>query len=118
MAFGEYECSLERARQRAQAYQADEAQQVYGWIEGGTVLGVCGFQVHKCKAEITKIAVAEHARGRGIGRSMVTGLREKAGLPIEAETDDDAVGFYQKCGFAAEEAAPKGGRRRWACLLK
>jgi len=115
MAFSEYERSFTRACKRAQAYQADAAQQVYGWIENSAVLGVCGFLPHEGEVEITGIAVAAHARKRGIGRAMITALREMQGLPMEAETDDDAVGFYLKCGFAVEEAASKGGARRWVC---
>jgi len=30
---------------------------------------------------------------------MITALREKYRMMIEAETDDDAIDFYRKCGF-------------------
>jgi GrpB-like predicted nucleotidyltransferase (UPF0157 family) len=37
-------------------------------------------------------------------------------LTITAETDDDAVGFYRKCGFNAT-AFQKHGIQRWNCVL-
>ena len=117
MAYSQYEHSLERAAKQAQAYSKNPAQQFYGWMEDGTVLGACGFLVHEDKLEITSIAVAEAARGRGIGNAMVDALRERTpALPIDAETDDDAIGFYRKCGFSAT-AIQKYGVRRWMCTL-
>jgi len=49
---------------------------------------------------------------------MVTALEEMYGLPIEAETDDEAVAFYRKRGFETTEFDhPKRGRR-YTCVLK
>ena len=76
-------------------------EQFFAWIENGEPLGICGFRPLQDKVEICHIAVVEHARGRGIGNSIVTALREKYAMALEAETDDDAVGFYRKCGFGA-----------------
>jgi len=98
------------------AYRRHAGWQFYGWMEEGTVLGVCGFEAHADYVEIIDISVAGQARGRGIGSAMVAALQEKYNMPVGAETGDGAVGFYRKCGFAATEIR-KYGVRRWACVL-
>ena len=92
----------------------------YGWIVNGEAMGICGFRVLNNKVEICHIAVSENSRRKGIGKAMIIALWDKYNMPIEAETDDDAVGFYKKCGFETtaiykEEGSTK--RRRWMCIL-
>jgi len=116
MAYSEYEESLERAVKRAQAYRENTAQYVYGWIEDGVVLGVCAFHIQPDKMIINGMAVAEHSRKNGIGRAMVTELQMKYSS-LEAETDDDAVGFYRKCGFIVSELPKVHDNCRWRCVL-
>jgi len=92
----------------------------YGWVEDGEPLGICGFRVLPETLEICHIAVAETARNEGIGAAMVFALREKYKKAIEAKTDDDAVGFYRKCGFRTTEFYKEydGQKyRRWTCIL-
>ena len=120
MSLSVYECSLERAALNAQSYMKNEAHESYGWVENGDILGVAGVLVHQEKIEITNISVAENARKRGIGRAMITALREKYKKLIEAETDDDAIDFYRKCGFETVALYKQYGNerfRRWTCIL-
>ena len=88
---------------------------LYGWLENGEVIGVCGFEVHTDWVEILNIAVKNDVRQRGVGKAMIDTLK-MYGKTIEAETDDDAVDFYRKCGF---ETTPiqKYNVRRWVCVL-
>ena len=115
-AFSIYGESLERAAQKAKSYLENDNQHIYGWLEDGVVKGVCGFIVHDNKIEIINIAVDENVRGQGIGRMMVFALRKKYDAIIEAETDDDAIDFYRKCGFETI-SFQKHGVRRWTCTL-
>jgi len=117
MAYSEYEESLERAVKRAQAHRENDAQYVYGWIERDFVLGVCAFQIQPDKVIINAIAVAKHSRKRGVGSAMVTALRGKYKKAIEAETDDDAVEFYRKCGFLVSALPKVYDNCRWSCVL-
>lgn len=117
MAYSEYEESLERATKRARAHRENAAQYVYGWIENSVVLGVCAFQLQSDKVTINGIAVAEHSRKRGIGGAMISALRKKYKMEIEAETDDDAVGFYRKRGFIVSELPRVYDNCRWSCTL-
>ncbi|HCS74324.1 MAG TPA: hypothetical protein DIW17_10670 [Clostridiales bacterium] len=116
ISYSVYECSPERAAIKAKAYKNDETQDIYAWVENGDILGVCGIIVHRNKIEITNISVSENNRHRGIGSSMITALQEKYEMVIEAETDDDAVDFYRKCGFETNDFQ-KQGFRRWNCIL-
>lgn len=97
-------------------YREHIAWQMYGWVENDEILGVCGFEVHADYLEILHVSVAEHARYHGIGRSMITALQKQYDMPIEAETDDEAVKFYRKCGFETS-AIQKYNVRRWTCVL-
>jgi inorganic pyrophosphatase len=97
-----------------------EGEQFYGWLENGEPVAVCGFRVLADKVEICHIAVVENTRRKGIGRAIVAILREKYNMTIEAETDDDAVEFYRKCGFettALYKEYDGEKYRRWTCVL-
>ena len=51
---------------------------------------------------------------------MITALCEKYRMIIEAETDDDAIDFYQKCGFETTAIYKQYGNerfRRWTCIM-
>ena len=115
-AYSVYEATPERMAQKAKEYLENVAQQLYGWFSNKTLLGVCGFIIHADKVEITNISVAEDARSRGVGSAMISSLQKMYKLTITAETDDDAIGFYRKCGFNAT-AFQKHGVQRWNCVL-
>jgi len=82
-----------------------------------SIVGVCVFDVSTSKVQILNIAVAEDSRTQGVGRKMIAALRDRYNTPIEAETDDDAVGFYRKCGFETT-VFEKHNTRRYACVLQ
>ena len=67
------------------------------------------------------IAVVPEARRSGVGRTMLRWLGDVERLrSLRAETNEDAVGFYRRCGFHAEPLPhPRfPAARRWACTLK
>lgn len=103
-------------KKEIERYIAYSELKLYGWVEDDIILGVAGFEIHKSRLEICHIAVLENTRHRGIGKKMISVLREKYKLPIEAETDDDAVEFYRKCKF---EITPiqKYNVTRYICVL-
>ena len=113
-----YDNSMENARKKAEEFRNHHNWGIYGWVENDEIVGICGFRVyHADHIEILNIAVCKNARGRGIGRAMVSALQNEFLLPLTAETDDDAVNFYRKTGFAVENASAKGGMPRFACVL-
>lgn len=71
--------------------------------------------------EIVYIATSEEAQQRGFGRALIrTARANHAGNDLLARTDDDAVEFYRKLGFAVT-AAPRDARwperQRYVCVL-
>lgn len=116
MAASAFDPSPEAMDYKASEFRRHESWQLYGWVENGMIVGVCGFEVHKDYVEILNIAVAESVRHHGIGGIMIATLWKKYEMAIEAETDDDAVDFYRKRGFTTT-AIQKYSVRRWTCVL-
>jgi ribosomal protein S18 acetylase RimI-like enzyme len=55
-------------------------------------------------AEIIGIAVSDDTRRKGIGKKLIQNVIESEGTErIKAQTDDDSIGFYRKCGFSEEK---------------
>ncbi len=69
---------------------------------------------------ITHIAVHPEWRGVGIGRRLIAFVRDDLRFgQLEAETDDDAVGFYRSCGFEIEPLGEKyPGVQRYKCVVR
>ena len=89
-----------------------------GWQDGEEILACAGAEkLSSSTIGVRSIAVAPAWRNRGVGRTLIDALAERAGAKrVVAETDDDAVGFYRRCGFAVEDAPPKFGRARYWCV--
>lgn len=53
------------------------------------------------RAIVRHIAVDAKCRRQGVGRAMIEHARTTYGTrSLVAETDREAVGFYERCGFA------------------
>ena len=89
-----------------------------GWQEGDEVLACAGAERHSSDTiGIRSIAVEPASRRRGLGRGLLDALAERMQAQrIVAETDDDGVAFYRRCGFVIEDASPKFGRARYWCV--
>lgn len=94
---------------------------VLGVVDDGSVVAFVAFDSKADPLTIEYIAVAESTQGRGHGRALVEAVRSRAGESmVYAQTDDDAVGFYRRLGFAVTERDrdPRWPeRRRYDCLL-
>ena len=109
--------SPEGVVKEAEMYMSSDKLNFYGWVEDGRVLGICGFEVHDDKVEIHLISVAEDRQKQGVGGAMVTALREMYSLPLEAETVEEAVGFYRKCGFVTTAFNHPEWGVKYTCVL-
>ena len=60
-----------------------------------------GYTVSGTEVTIRHIATASASRRTGIGTRLLAALQQSApgGLPIVAETDSEAIGFYRTNGF-------------------
>ena len=112
--------SAEATDKKMAEFQRRENWNLYGWLENNEILGVCGVEVYPDWVVIHNIAVDPNIRKRGIGKAMITAVQQKYKKTIKAETDDDAVGFYQKCGFETEgfmRTYNDGEYKRYKCVL-
>jgi N-acetylglutamate synthase-like GNAT family acetyltransferase len=88
-----------------------------GWQEGSQVIACAGAErLGAGTIGIRSIAVDPSWRGRDLGHALLDALADRLGAArVVAETDDDAVGFYRRCGFSVDDAPPKFGRARYWC---
>ena len=94
---------------------------VYVCEDQGVKTGMIILKLSDAIAEIIGIAVSEKDRHKGIGSKMIQFIMRSEGMErIEAQTDDDSIGFYRKCGFAEERITvdyPDGSVVRYNCVL-
>src|SRR5690554_4974734 len=70
-----------------------------GWLND-QLIGAYTIERDGMANQVTLIAVAPEFRRQGFGKTMLLdALRRSGRRPLTAETDDDALEFYKKCGF-------------------
>ena len=73
---------------------------IYGLTVDNQLVAVYTLRRVDLAMEITTLAVTQGHRRRGYGRrALADALRRAGRLPLIAETDEDALGFYKACGF-------------------
>ena len=99
-----YAPSYEKFAEKARFYLDDSSTAVYGYYENTVLLGVIVLQAKAPNiAEIVGIAVEHTFQHRHIGKELIQ-YAAAIGRYTElyAETDNDAVIFYERCGFETE----------------
>lgn len=110
----------ERVNKVYESYITNHRQQLYVWMENERVVGVIGIEkIGSGIYEIKHIATKRGKRGRGIGRKMIDQLiKVKKAEKLFAETDQDAVAFYRRCGFTVQSLGEKyPSVERFQCRL-
>jgi len=110
--------SPEGVAKEAEMYLSSDKLNFYGWVENSEVVGICGFEVHGDKVEIHLISVAGARQKQGVGGAMVAALQNMYDLPLEAETVDEAVGFYRKRGFETTAFQHPEWGIKYTCVLE
>ena len=109
----------ERLLSRAEKYQADDTVKVYAYSENGEYKGIIAFKIKEQTAEILGIAVNPEYQGKGIGSRLINYIFSKFAVnKVTAETDDDAIGFYKKYGFAVADINNKYDTKRYVCVCE
>ena len=110
----------EKFRERAKTYMADNLTDMYACFEGGCIAGVIAVKREPDEwAEVLGIAVNPDFRGHGVGTKLIDFvLCTLTCKGLAAETDDDAVGFYEKYGFEASAFLKNGVHRRYRCIYR
>ena len=102
-------------------YLSDTSKKVFVYEDRGKKTGLMVLKISEDAAEIIGIAVSEKLRRRGIGKQLILSAMELEGIgKIEAQTDDDSIGFYRRCGFSEEKSIidyPDGSVVRYNCIL-
>lgn len=105
-----------------EAFMRSSSVKVYMCHDVKKVVGILIIRIVCSRsAEIEGIAVSYEYRNRGIGKMLITEARKAERLKkIIAQTDEEAVGFYQSCGFQIEPERKEylnGSVVRYNCLL-
>jgi ribosomal protein S18 acetylase RimI-like enzyme len=79
------------------------------------LVGILGGKMKNNMAIIKHIAVSDAYRRQSIGKLLIQELLNQCSIGfLFAETDDEAVGFYEKCGFICKPVEGVYGKR-YAC---
>ena len=102
-------------------YLSDTSKKVFVYEDRGKKTGLMVLKISEDAAEIIGIAVSDNARRKGIGTQLIQRVMESEDLKsVKAQTDDDSIGFYRKCGFSDERIVieyPDGAAVRYNCVL-
>ncbi len=110
--------TFERLLIRAKKYQADDKSKVYAYSENGEYKGIIVFKTEDNTAEILDIAVKPEYQEKGIGSMLIDYIFSKFAVSkITAETDDEAVEFYKRCGFTITSVGEFCDTKRYFCKL-
>jgi len=119
-----YQPTWEKFISKAAEYMNSQTTSIFGYYLDGHIAGVIVINQDQKGGEfplIRGIAINYENRNQGIGRQLIQYACKVLGLSIlTAETDDDAVSFYIRCGFKTEEfmlTFDSGEYRRYKCVL-
>ena len=116
-----YHPSYEEYKAQIEDYLHDSSVKVFVCENHGKKTGMMVLKLTEAAAEIIGIAVSDNARRKGIGKQLIQRVMETEHLErIKAQTDEDSIGFYRKCGFSEERIVkeyPDGAVVRYNCAL-
>mgnify|MGYP003289434319 CR=1 FL=1 len=111
-----YDPSPERLKCRTEKYSADKNTFVYACKIDGVYAGIVVLKTENDTAEILDIALKPEYRKHGIGKSLIDFIFTQFPIDtITAETDDEAVEFYKRCGFNVIGFGMKCNNKRYIC---
>lgn len=112
-----YNPTQERLLNRAKKYQENENTNIYAYKDNGEHKGIVIFKIINNLATILDIAVKPEHQGQGIGSKLIDFIFNSFNVnSIIAETDDDAIGFYKKYGFAVADTKVKFDVKRYSII--
>ena len=113
-----YNPTPERLKHRAEKYTADSIVKAYACKNSEKYIGIVIFKTENGAAKILDIAVRPQYRKKGIDKSLIDFIFNQFSIDtIIAETDNDAIGFYQKCGFTITSVGAVCATERYFCQL-
>jgi ribosomal protein S18 acetylase RimI-like enzyme len=92
----------DKIREALNAYQRPD-HSLLGCRVDGKLVGILGAKMKDNMATIQHIAVLAAYRRQGIGKLLIHELLKQFSIGfLFAETDTEAIGFYEKCGFTCK----------------
>ena len=113
--------TIEKLAYLIDEFYASNGRKIFMSLSSGKVIGVIGMDhTKRPHGFITHIAVHPDTRKKGIGSRLIKYAATVLELSeIEAETDQDAVSFYESCGIETKEIENHyAGIRRFRCLKR
>ncbi len=102
-----------------QEYRDDAYAKILCCFKRNELLGIIGYTtVHQNNLLIKQIVIVKRHQLKGFGRLMINELiTNDRPKKIEAQTDNDAVGFYRKLGFFCKPIDSECDNR-YRCIFK
>lgn len=115
LSYSIYQPTADKIKDRLASYQSPNTY-IYACTDGNTYLGLIVYHLSEKNATILDIAVRDDMRGQGVGTFLIDGLIQTTRTTeVLAETDDDAVRFYQKYGFKVTPIQTAYDCKRYLC---
>ena len=116
-----YHPTYDEYKTQMEDYLLDSSVKVFVSENHGRKTGMMVLKLSEAAAEIIGIAVSDNARRKGIGKQLIQRVMKSDNLEsVKAQTDDDSIGFYRKCGFSEERIVIEysdGSVVRYNCVL-
>lgn len=101
------------------SYGTSSESRLVGWLVDRTPVTAAGLVIARQVVTVGHIGTRSELRGPGHGAELIRATAaDVAPLPLVAETDDDAVGFYRGCGFVVREVDSPWPTARYRCVLR
>lgn len=116
-----YHATYEDFKAQMDIYLSNPSVKVFVYEEQDNKAAMMVLDTSGNTAEIIGIAVSAKFQHKGTGKQLIQSVMESENLEsIKAQTDDDSIGFYRKCGFTDERVEieyPDGIAVRYNCVL-
>lgn len=115
LAYSMFHPTAEKINERIASYQSPDIH-IYACVENDVYLGLIVYHLSENTATVLDIAVREDMRGQGVATFLIDSLLHQSNATcVLAETDDDAIGFYQNYGFRVTDIKTVYDCKRYLC---
>ncbi|WP_455661277.1 GNAT family N-acetyltransferase [Pradoshia sp.] len=90
------EKDIKKLQQSMKNYETDESKQLFLWKEDEDLIGLIGVEVHGNTVVLIDVSVNPSHRGQGVGRKMVTTVKEFY-PDYEFDARKETAVFLAKC---------------------
>lgn len=115
-----YEPNEDKIEKLLLEFEMNKSKEIFGIFRKNNLIGVIAITTNE-SIIINYIGVNMDERNNGIGTKLITFIKNRANKSILAETDNEAVHFYEKTGFSSKKIIKKYGTKdiiRFECTFK